>query len=231
MVTHSSELKKLISKLSELDTCAVSDTLDSLNLPGATIGLRPLWGSPKIVGRIITVQIVPRSDIKPSEHLNTAAIEIGQEGNVIVVANGGRTDVSCWGDILANAAIKKGINGVVIDGACRDIDACEDLEFPVFGKAVVPVSARSRIVQKSFNESVMIAGVMVEPGDFLIADGSGTVFIPQQRAKEVVQKASKLAYKQSLMVKAVQSGRSVSEVMHDREFDTVLKEENCDENR
>ena len=225
MVNNSPEFKELISKLSELDTCVVSDTLDSLNLPGATVGLRPLWGSPKIVGRIITVQIVPRSDVKPSEHLNTSAIEFGQEGDVIVVANGGRTDVSCWGDILANAAIKKRINGVVIDGACRDIDACEEIEFPVFGRAVVPVSARGRIVQKSFNETVMIAGVMVEPGDFLIADGSGTVFIPQQRADEVIQKASTLVYKQSLMVEAVRSGRSVVDVMHDREFDTVLKEE------
>ncbi len=225
MVTHSPELKELLSKLSELDTCAVSDTLDSLNLPGATIGLRPLWGSPKIVGRIITVQIIPRSDVKPSEHLNTAAIEIGKDGDVIVVANGGRTDVSCWGDILANAAIQKGINGVIIDGACRDIDACEDIEFPVFGKAVVPVSARGRIIQKSFNEPVMIAGILVEPGDFLIADGSGTVFIPQLRAEEVIQQAHKLAYKQSLMVNAVQSGRSVIEVMHDREFDKVLQKE------
>ena len=106
MVNSSPEFKELISKLSQLDTCAISDTLDSLNLPGATIGLRSLWGSPKIVGRIITVQIVPKTDVKPSEHLNTAAIEFGQEGDVIVVANGGRTDVSCWGDILANAAIK-----------------------------------------------------------------------------------------------------------------------------
>ena len=226
MVTHSSEFKKILSKLSKLDTCAVSDTLDSLNLPGATIGLRPLWGSPKIIGRIITVQIVPRSDIKPSEHLNTAAIESGQEGDAIVVANGGRTDMSCWGDILANAAIKKGINGVVIDGACRDIDVCKEIAFPVFGKAVVLVSARGRIVQKSFNETVMIAGVMVEPGDFLIADGSGTVFIPQQRIDEVIQKASKLVQKQLLMVEAVKSGRSVIDVMHDREFDKVLKEEN-----
>jgi len=226
MVNSSPEFKELLSKLSELDTCAVSDTLDSLNLPGATVGLRPLWDSPKIVGRIITVQIVPKTDVKPSAHLNTTAIEFGQEGDVIVVANGGRTDVSCWGDILANAAIKKRINGVVIDGACRDIDACEEIEFPVFGKAVLPVSARGRIVQKSFNETVMIAGVMVEPGDFLIADGSGAVFIPKQRADEVIQKASKLVYKQSLMIEAVRAGRSVVDVMHDREFDTVLKEEN-----
>lgn len=226
MVNNSSDIKKLLFDLSKLDTCTVSDALDSLHLPGATVGIRPLWGSPKIVGRIITVQIIPKSDVNPSEHLNTAAIESGMEDDVIVVANGGRTDVSCWGDILANAALVKKINGVVIDGACRDIDACEKIKFPVFGKAVVPVSARGRIVQKSFNETVMLAGVLVEPRDFLIADASGTVFIPHHKAEEVIQLASKLALKQSLMVEALKSGRSVVDIMHDREFDSVLKKEN-----
>ena len=219
---HSQEL---LSKLRKLDTCVVSDTLDSLNLPGATINLRPLWNGPKIVGRAITVQIVPRSDVKPSEHLNTAAIESGGSNDVIVVANGGRTDVSCWGDILANAAVQKGLNGVVIDGACRDIDACSEISFPVFGKAVVPISARGRIVQHSYNEPIMMADVRVEPGDFLIADGSGTVFIPQGRAEEVIEIATRLSRKQELMVEAVKSGRSVIDVMHDREFDKVLKAE------
>lgn len=110
-----------------------------------------------------------------------------------------------------------------IDGACRDIDACRDIGFPVFGKAVVPVSARGRIVQKSFNEWVTIAGVVVEPGDFVIADGSGTVFIPQSRVDEVVAKATKLAAKQKIMVEAIRSGRSVVEIMHDRELDRGIE--------
>ncbi len=218
-------MEELLSKLAELDTCCVSDTLDSLDLPGATTALCPLWDCPKIVGQVVTVQIGPCSNIEPAEHINTTAIENGEAGDVIVISNSGRTDVSCWGDILANAAISKGISGVVIDGACRDIDACRDIGFPVFGKAVVPVSARGRIVQKSFNEWVTIAGVVVDPGDFVIADGSGTVFIPQSRAAEVVDKATKLAAKQKLMIEAIKSGRSVVDVMHDREFDHVLKEE------
>lgn len=212
----------LLSRLRALDTCVVSDALDALNLPGATLGLRPLWPGPRVVGRCLTVQIVPRSDVAPDVHLNTPAIEAGGPGDVIVVANGGRTDVSCWGDILANAAATRGIEAVVIDGACRDIDACAEIEFPVYGRAVVPVSARGRIVQGSFGEPVMIAGVRVAPGDLLIADGSGTVFVPRARAAEVVDRASRLADRQARMVAAVRDGRSVVDVMHDREFDAAL---------
>lgn len=225
MPTTPPKLDEITAALSELDTCVVSDALDAFGLPGATIGLRPLWSCRKIVGRCITVQVVPQSDVQPSAHLNTPAIEAGGPGGVIVVANGGRTDVSCWGDILANAAIAKGIEGTVIDGACRDIDACAAVGFPIFGRAVVPVSARGRIAQGSLNEPVMIAGVQVCPNDFVVADGSGVVFIASGRAAEVVDRASRLMAKQSRMVEAVRSGRSVTEVMHDREFDAALIEE------
>lgn len=212
----------LLRQLRSLDSCVVSDALDALGLPGATLGLRPLWPAPRVVGRCLTVQIVPRSDVAPSVHLNTPAIEAGGPGDVIVVANGGRTDVSCWGDILANAAATRGIEAVVIDGACRDIDACADIGFPVFGRAVVPVSARGRIVQGAFGEPVMMAGVRVVHGDLVIADGSGTVFLPLARAAEVVDRAARLAGRQARMVEAVRGGRSVVDVMHDREFDAAL---------
>lgn len=212
----------LIERLRRLDACAVSDALDSLGLPGATLRLRPLWSCSPIAGRAITVQIVAKGDAQPSVHLNTPAIEIAEPGDVIVVANGGREDVSCWGDILSSAARVKGVGGVVIDGACRDIDASADVGFPVYGLAVVPVSARNRIVQQSMNEPVTMAGVTVRAGDLVLADGSGTVFVAADRAEEVVATAERLVAKQRAMVTAVRAGRSVVEVMHDREFDAVL---------
>lgn len=212
----------LIKRLRGLDACALSDALDSLGLPGATLRLRPLWSCPPIAGRAITVQIVPKGDTQPSVHLNTPAIEAAEPGDVIVVANDGREDVSCWGDILSSAARVKGVGGVVIDGACRDIDASAEIGFPVYGLAVVPVSARGRIVQGSMNEPVTIAGVTVSVGDLVLADGSGTVFVPADHAEAVIAAAERLVAKQRAMVAAVRGGRSVVEVMHDREFDAAL---------
>lgn len=214
-----------LSRLATLDACALSDALDALGLPGATLRLRPLWSCPKIVGRAITVQIAPKGDAKPTVHLNTEAVEQGGAGDVIVVANGGREDVSCWGDILSSAARVRQIAGVVIDGACRDIDASAQVGFPVYGRAVVPVSARGRIIQSAMNVPVQMAGVTVKPGDLVLADGSGTVFVTADRAEEVLTLAERLIAKQQAMVAAVRAGRSVIEVMHDRQFDAVLKPE------
>src|SRR3954462_4468538 len=93
-----------LMRLQALDACALSDALDFLGLKGATLRLRPLWPCPMICGRAITVQIGPKQGAQPTVHLNTTAIEQGGAGDVIVVANGGREDVSCWGDILSSAA-------------------------------------------------------------------------------------------------------------------------------
>ena len=112
----------MLDRLRALDTCAVSDALDTLKLPGATTGIRPLWAvTEPVVGRVRAVQAGPRQDGKPAQHIAAAAIEAAETGDVLVIANGGRTDVSCWGGILTLAARRNGVGGVVIDGACRDI--------------------------------------------------------------------------------------------------------------
>lgn len=213
----------LVERLARLDTCAVSDALDHLGLAGATIGLRPLWPCQRIAGRVVTVKVGPAEGAGPAPHLATPAIEAARAGDVIVIDNGGRTDVSSWGDILSNACVAKGLAGVVIDGACRDIDGSRDAGFPVYGRAVVPVTARGRIVQRSFNEPIAVAGVAVRPGDLLIADGSGVVFVDQSRVEEVVATAERLSARESAMIAAVRGGRSVVEVMHDRSFDAALR--------
>jgi len=213
----------LLSRLAALDACIVSDALDFVGLSGATIGIKPLWPCARIVGRAITVQAGAKSDSKPTHHMNTTAIAAGGSESVLVIANNGREDVSCWGDIVSNAALVQGIRGVVIDGACRDIEASEELGFPVFGKAVVPISARNRIVQVSSGEPIQCAGVAVRQGDYVIADQSGTVFVPLEAAEQVIELGERIARKQSAMVAAVRAGRSVVDVMHDSEFDQIMK--------
>jgi 4-hydroxy-4-methyl-2-oxoglutarate aldolase len=215
---------RLIERLARMDTCAVSDALDHYGLRGATIGIRPLWPCAKIAGRAVTVKVVPAGLTPPAAHLGTLAIEAAGPGDVIVVDSAGRTDVSSWGDILSNASRARGLSGVVIDGACRDIDGSREAGFPVYGRAVVPVTARTRVIQESFNELVQIAGVQVRPGDLVIADGSGVVFVAAERAEEVVGAAERLAAKEAAMVEAVRGGRSVVEVMKDTAFESALRE-------
>jgi 4-hydroxy-4-methyl-2-oxoglutarate aldolase len=212
----------IIERLAKLDTCAVSDGMDRLGLKGATYGVRPMWSCPKIVGRAVTMKIKPVGLEKPKQHLGTAAIVAAQPGDVIVVDNGGRPDGSCWGGLLSLAAKTKGISGIVIDGACRDIDESRDLEFPVYARGALPMTARNRVMQESFNQEIQLAGVQVHPGDLVIADGSGVVVIPRSQEEEVVKEAEAVAATEARMADGIRQGMSVLEVLEKLGYEAML---------
>src|SRR5579884_1832992 len=204
----------LVERLAKLDSCAVSDAMDRHGLPGACNGLPPLWPCPRLTGRVVTVKLKPaRPGEQSHRHLGTAAIEAAKPGDVIVVDNGGRTYAGSWGGILSVAAKVKGVAGVIADGACRDVDEARDLAFPVYGLMGVPMTARGRVVEESFNEPVQIRGVDVRPGDLAIADWTGIVFVPADRAEEVIAAAETIARREALMAADVRAGKSVIEVM------------------
>ncbi len=214
-----------INRLAKLDTCAVSDALDRLGLKGAVLGLRPLWPCPRIVGRAVTVKIKPAGLQKPKQHLCTPAIAAATASDVIVIDHGGRTDVAAWGGLLSLAAQVKKIRGVIVDGAARDVDESRELEFPVFGRGAVQVTARGRVMQESFNEEIECAGVQVHPGDLVIADTSGVVFIPRAKEQEVLTQAEALAASEQRMAEAIRTGRSVVEVMETLGYEAMLSQE------
>jgi 4-hydroxy-4-methyl-2-oxoglutarate aldolase len=215
-------LDSVIARLGKLDSCAVSDALDRLGLKGAVIGIRPVWQCPKIVGRCVTVKIKPAGLQKPTQHLCTPAIEAASAGDVIVVDNNGRTDVAAWGGLLSLAAKTKNLAGVLVDGAARDVDESREMQFPVYARAPVQVTARGRIMQESFNQEVQFAGVQVHPGDLVIADGSGVVFIPRAKEEEVLTQAEALADREAKMAEAIRTGRSVVEVMESLGYESML---------
>lgn len=212
----------LLDRLAALDTNTVSDALDFLGLPGATYGLRPLWDCPKIVGRANTIQMGPRTDAKPAVHPITPVIAAVTTDDRVLVIAGGAEGISCWGDIVANAARAKQIRGTVIDGMSRDIEGSEAIGYPVYGRGITMISARNRLIQMSAGEPVSIAGVTVHQDDYVIADRCGTVFVPAGRIEEVLDLGERIACRQDGMVAAVRAGRSVADVMHDKEFDAIL---------
>jgi 4-hydroxy-4-methyl-2-oxoglutarate aldolase len=214
-----------INRLAKLDTCAVSDALDRLGLKGAVLGLRPLWPCPRIVGRAVTVKIKPAGLEKPKQHLCTPAIAAATASDIIVVDHGGRTDVAAWGGLLSLAAQVKKIRGVIVDGAARDVDESRELEFPVFGRGAVQVTARGRVMQESFNEEIECAGVQVHPGDLVIADMSGVVFIPRAKEQDVLTEAEALAASEQRIAETIRTGRSVVEAMETLGYEAMLSKE------
>jgi 4-hydroxy-4-methyl-2-oxoglutarate aldolase len=211
----------VLDRLGALDSNTVSDALDFLGLPGATFGLRPLWDCPAIVGRASTIQLGPKQGSAPTVHLISPVIDaIASDDRVLVIA-GGIEGISCWGDILANAAVARRVRGSVIDGCSRDIEGSEAVAYPVYGRGVTMISARNRLVQVASGTPVVMAGVTVHEDDYVIADRCGAVFVRQDRIGEVLDLGERIARRQQQMVAAVRAGRSVADVMHDREFEAV----------
>jgi len=205
----------LVTRLGDLDVCCVSDALDALGLPGAVHGIRPVWEGARLVGRVRTVALaegVPPADAPPV-HLGARAIEASKPGDVIVVDNGGRTGMGGWGGLLSLAASLRGVAGVVVDGACRDVDEARDMRFPAFARAPVCSTARGRVYEVSSGDPVDIDGVRVEDGDIVMADGSGVVFLAVARAADVVERAEQIATKERAMQRALRAGAAVSDVL------------------
>ncbi len=210
--------------LLKLSTTNVSDALDALNLKGSTYGIRPIYeGVHKIAGEAITVKLTAAGETRGKTHLGIKAIEAAKDGDVIVIDNGGRLDTSCWGGILANGAQLKGVSGVVIDGACRDVDDYVDIGFPVYSRGAVVATARGRIMEESTNAMIQFGGVQVRPGDVVLADRSGVVIIPQEHFSAVLEKAKALYEKEESMIKDLRSGLSSLEVDQKYGYEKMLK--------
>ena len=218
-----SDRHSLLGRLEKLDACAVSDALDSLKLPGAHSGIPRRSTTKRIAGVVMTVKLTDQAPAGGSKrHLGTAAIEAADKMTIIVVEQ--RTGIDCagWGGVLANAARVKGVRGVIMEGPARDIDEYEEIGFPVFSRYTTPHTARGRVWEQSFGEPIQVGDAPVYTGDFVIADGSGVVFLPAERAEEIITVAEKIAAKERLMTLDVLDGKPVSEVMGTN-YETMLE--------
>jgi 4-hydroxy-4-methyl-2-oxoglutarate aldolase len=204
----------LLVRLKNMDSCAVSDAMDSLGLFGEVTGINNQTTKDKIVGRTLTVEL---GNEKPAggstKHLCAGAIECGNVGNVIVIQQSTGIDAAGWGGVLSNAAQHNGIDGVIVEGSARDIDEASELGFSVYARGHTARTARGRIYEQCFNKEITVGNVKVNEGDYVIADGSAIVFIPLARAEEVIKIGERIIAKEKLMTEAVRSGSPVGAVM------------------
>lgn len=164
-----------------------------------------------MVGFAVTVGLEPRAEGPAGAHIATTAVENADDQSVIVVDNGGRTDVSCWGGILSLGASLRGVRGVVADGACRDVAEARELGFPVFSRGSTPATARGGPQQHSTGEPVGVAGLTVEQGDVVLADETGLAVVPRDRAEEVAE----IVARERAIADEVRAGAPLSRAMHD----------------
>ena len=210
-------------RILKLPTTNLSDAMDKLGLRGAVSGIRPMYDCPRITGKAVTIKITAAGMLKSEHHLGVHAIDAADKGDIIVIDNHGDIKNNCWGEILSMGAKMKGVSGVVIDGAARDIDMCRDFGFPVYARGIAPITARGRIMQESFNQVVRIGDVQVRPGDIVVADINGIVFIPEEKIDAVLDAAEQIQQKEDAMVAELKQGVSIIEVDKKYAYEQMLK--------
>lgn len=211
----------LRTRLAQLDSCALSDALDSLDLPPAVVGLAPLSVVKPICGPVMTVKLAAGKPQHSPRHLCTAAIEAAARGDVLVIEHSSGVECAGWGGVLSVGAQVKGLEGVVIDGPARDLDEARTLGFPVYGRSAIARTARGRAYEIDFNCETKIGEVRVVPGDVVFADSSGVAFIPASQVEEIVRRAERIAARERLMVQALRAGERITEVVG-RNYEEML---------
>ena len=188
--------------LKEVSTSNISD---AMHRKGAMKGIRPLVRG-KMVGTAVTVQTFSGDWAKPVE-----AIDIAKEGDVIVIYNENK-DIACWGGLATQSSLNKGIAGVVIEGAARDIDEIENLGLPIYTSNAVPNAGDPKGFGE-INAEITCGGQTVKPGDYIVGDESGVVVIPAERAYELARRAKEVYKTEKRLFDEIKRGGTLSEIL------------------
>ncbi|TWR83488.1 RraA family protein [Pseudomonas saxonica] len=203
------EDKTLVALFEGLDTPAVSDALDTLGLPGQCLNIMPLANYTQvIIGPAFTVQYVSASS--PPGTVGDFLDEVAP-GDVVLIANDGRTDCTVWGDIMTQFALAQGIAGSVIDGVCRDVSKALGEGYPLFTRGRFMRTGKDRVEVVVVNQPVSIGGARACPRDIVVADANGVVVVPRERAREVAQRARRIEQVEAQIREHLTSGKTLKE--------------------
>ncbi len=194
--------KELRDAFMKVSTPNLSDAMHRKGALGDFIKL----GGGKVVGKAVTVRTMNGDWAKAVE-----AIDVASPGDVIVIdAQDGKTAV--WGELATWSCKVKGIAGVVIYGAARDVDEIKKADYPVFARHIAPNAGEP----KGFGEigvELNIMGVKIKPGDWIIGDESGIVVVPREDAVEIANRALDVMEHENRIREEIKRGGTLSSVM------------------
>ncbi|ASV37848.1 diguanylate cyclase [Pseudomonas sp. NS1(2017)] len=211
----------LVALFEGLDTPGVSDAMDKLGIPGQCLGIAPLDNyRGTVVGPAFTVQYVPA---------NTPPGSVGDfiedvlPGDVVVIANAGRTDCTVWGDIMTQYAGARGIAATVIDGVCRDVSKALGDGYPMFSRGRYMRTGKDRVEVLSVNQPVAISETRVCARDIVVADANGVLVVPRARAAEVAQVARQIEAVESQIRAQIEAGKTLKQARESLGYHTLQR--------
>ncbi|MCX8997286.1 4-carboxy-4-hydroxy-2-oxoadipate aldolase/oxaloacetate decarboxylase [Rhizobiaceae bacterium BDR2-2] len=176
--------------------------------------IKPVDYRMKLCGPAFTVRCAPRDNI-----MLQLAINYAQPGDIIVVSAGEYEEAGSFGDVLANACLAKGIGGLVTDSGVRDSLQLRELGFPVFSLSLC-IKGTVKETLTSTNDSIVVGGELIHPGDIVVGDADGLVVVRREEALEVARLSQEREDAEAGYIAAYKAGKSVVEVS---KLEAVLK--------
>jgi len=183
-----------------LQKVSTSNVSDGDHRAAGLWGLQVITPGQKMVGSALTVRCYPGDWAKPVE-----AIDVAHPGQVLVIDAGG-VGPAIWGELATLSAIQKGLAGVVVNGAIRDVHEIRKLNFPAFTRLVMPNAGEPKGLGE-IGVPVNISGITVCTGDWIIGDDDGVMVIPRQEAEEMVNRAMDWLEKENRIRAEIQKGK------------------------
>ncbi len=191
-----------VTALAEFSTTQIADCGGPVGVVGA--GLGRIAGRAEFCGPAVTVWT------KPGDILFMLKMpDMAQPGDVVAVDGGGRADAAILGDIIAGAVARKGVVGVVVDGAVRDIEGINEIGLPTFARNVYPTTG-SNEGPGAINVPVQVGGVVVCPGDVVRGDASGVVVVPREHLDTVIAMTRTVQQRETAWRQALADGASMA---------------------
>lgn len=172
---------ELVAAYQGLATANIGDATERLGLLDS--GISALWPGARAVGRALTVWT--RAGDNQALH---QALKVAEPGDVMVVNGEGDVSRALVGELIAERARARGVVGMVLDGAARDVEVLAEMGFPVWARAVTPAGPY-KFGPGRVGVQVAVGGVVCRPGDLVAADGDGVAIVPADRAADVLAAA------------------------------------------
>lgn len=208
----------LIDGFRKTTVASVSDAVDQVvGVRGyLSHDVRPFVAG-RVVGRARTslVRSATREQASPALAVKHSVemIDSAQPGEVGVIVMEGTLDVAAIGGLMGTAAKARGMAGMVLDGAVRDIAELRSLGLPVYARSASPATAVSRYASVAKDVEVECAGVKVRPGDIVVADEDGVVIVPGDKAEAVLKAAEDIDRRESAMVPIIKELKSLAQAI------------------
>lgn len=197
---------KPVSRFADFDPATIFEAAGQQGMVDPSI--RPAWPGARLCGVAKTVSCPPGDNLMLHHAVATAS-----PGVVIVATVESYLKGGAWGEVLTTAALARGVAGLAIDGAVRDIEAIRELGFPVFSRGLA-IGATTKKLFGKLDAPISFGGVTVRPGDIILGDSDGLVVIDRDRADEVYAAALARHNRERALIDQLRGGKTTLELLN-----------------